>query len=54
MPTKDQLAFELLDFIGLAITKVLQEEGLLLPGTIDDMLRAKDKINKLKRIIFER
>jgi hypothetical protein len=45
----DKSSFELLDEIGNAITDVLRQEGLLLPGTIDTLLRAKDNINKLKR-----
>jgi hypothetical protein len=48
MPTKEKSTFELLDEIGKTLTKVLAEEGLLLPGTVDELLRAKDKINKLK------
>jgi hypothetical protein len=45
---KDKTSFELLDQIGKTITEVLQQEGLLLPGTTDKLLRAKDSVNKLK------
>jgi hypothetical protein len=44
----DKSSFELLDQIGKTITEVLQQEGLLLPGTVDKLLRAKDSVNKLK------
>jgi hypothetical protein len=50
MPTKEKSTFELLDQIGVTITHVLEQEGLLLPGTIDELLRAKDNVNKLKRM----
>jgi len=48
MSDKSTNTFELLDSIGKIITKVIAEEGLLLPGTVDELLRAKDQINKLK------
>jgi len=51
MQDKPTNTFELLDSIGKIITKVIAEEGLLLPGTVDELLRAKDQINKLKAII---
>jgi hypothetical protein len=48
MNKSDKSTFELLDSIGKTITKVLQEEGLLLPGTVNELLSAKDYVNKLK------
>jgi hypothetical protein len=48
MQKPEQSTFELLDFIGKTLTEILQEEGLLLPGTADKVLRAKDAVNKLK------
>jgi hypothetical protein len=44
----EKSSFELLDQIGKTLTEVLQQEGLLLPGTVDKLLRAKDSVNKLK------
>jgi hypothetical protein len=44
----DKSTFEILDSIGKTITKVLAEEGLLLPGTVNELLKAKDYVNKLK------
>lgn len=49
----DKSTFELLDIIGKTLTKVLQEEGLLLPGTVNELLKAKDCVNKLKGRINE-
>jgi hypothetical protein len=48
MPDNPKSNYELLDQIGKTITAVLRQEGLLLPRTVDDLLRAKDTINQLK------
>jgi hypothetical protein len=48
MANKDKSTFELLDKVGKVLTDILLEEGLLLPGTSDKILAAKDAINNLK------
>jgi hypothetical protein len=48
MPEKYKTTLELLDAIGRTITATLEQEGLLLPGTVDDLMRAKDCVNQLK------
>jgi hypothetical protein len=40
--------FELLDLIGQVLTKALRCDGRIFPVSEDELLQAKDAVNKLK------